>query len=184
MGGRGQPSTQEGKRGGSGRAVPRARLPLAQLHAGCIRTDPGSIPAGATRSVPALTKTTLKKTGRVEGRSRGQTEKYEVYPRSHGLGELNPQTPPPRTPGGRARSLARHRGWGTTTAAPPVYQGEIQQREAGVGQAQAGDKGQFLMVGLSADNPPGLGALHREQTHPCPPPGNPAALWLSHAGST
>lgn len=126
----------------------------------------------------------LQKMERVERRSTGQTQEYEVYPQSHGLRELDPRIPLKRTPGSHDPSLPLHRDRGMTTEAPPVYLGEIQQQEAEVGQTQTGEKGRFLTVRLRADNPPGPGVLHRERTHYCPPPGNPTTLWLSHTSLT
>ena len=118
---------------------------------------PGTSPAEATRPVPALTKTMLKKAERAESRSTGQTHEYEVHPRSQGLGELNPRVPPTMMPGSRGPSLLLHRDRDVATGAPPVCRGEIQQQEAEVGQTQAGGEGRFLTVRLTAANPPGPG---------------------------
>lgn len=122
-GGRGQDSTQEGKQGGRRTVVPWARLPIAQLHTtlsldgrrasaapGLHQHRPalGSIPAEARSSVPALTKTALKKTKRVERISTGQTQEYDVYPQSQGLRGLNPCIPLTTTAGGHGPSLLLH----------------------------------------------------------------------------
>lgn len=70
----------------------------------------------------------------------GQTQEYDVYPQSQGLRGLNPRIPLTTTPGGHGPSLLLHRDRGTTTESPLVYQGEAQQQEAGVGDADWREK--------------------------------------------
>lgn len=70
----------------------------------------------------------------------GQTQEYDIYPQSRGLRGLNPCIPLRTTPSGRSPSLLLHRDRGTTTESPLVYQGEAQQQEAGVGDADWREK--------------------------------------------